>query len=117
MRISLKNYSDRHPQFFVFPRTYRSVDGDRDQESINLQRQLKVVEQEASVLRTRICSLETENEKLSNENKQLAISNLSKKTSLQADADLKSKISSLEQQLDQARKLVISSYSRLFPIK
>lgn len=79
---------------------------DGDQESIDLQRQLKVVEQEANVLRARLCSLEAENETLQKENKQIAISRLKKNTS-QAENELKTKITTLEKQLAEARKLVI----------
>lgn len=69
-----------------------------------------MVEQEAGILRARICSLETENEKLQNENKQLGIAKISKKS----EADLKCKIISLEKQLSHASKLVISKIFYLF---
>lgn len=61
-----------------------------------------------SVLRARICSLETENEQLQNSNKQLTIAKMAKKAGTQSEAELKSKIALLEKQLAEARKLVIS---------
>lgn len=46
---------------------------DLDQQTLDLRRQLQVIEQEALVLRNKVQSLEVENEKLSNENKKLAL--------------------------------------------
>ncbi|XP_065208048.1 early endosome antigen 1 [Planococcus citri] len=79
----------------------RSLDG--DQSTIDSQRQLKIVEQEVSVLRARISSLENENEQLQAASKQLTITKLSKKASSQNETELKTKISSLEKQLAEKR--------------
>lgn len=48
---------------------YRSLE--LDQPTLDLKRQLQVIEQEASIFRSKIQSLETENEKLLSENKKL----------------------------------------------
>lgn len=77
----------------------RSVSGDKDRTDV--EKQLRIVEQEASTLRTRVRSLESENEKLSAENKQLSISKLSKKSS-QVRTDPRSKTAFLEKQLKMA---------------
>lgn len=54
------------------------------------------MEQETNVLRARIHSLESENEKLSAENKRLSILKLNKKTCSQIKNDSRSKIACLE---------------------
>ncbi|KAK7592726.1 hypothetical protein V9T40_007478 [Parthenolecanium corni] len=72
----------------------RSVSGDKDH--IDVERQLRIVEQETNVLRARIHSLESENEKLSAENKRLSILKLNKKTCSQIKNDSRSKIACLE---------------------
>ncbi|KAF2885000.1 hypothetical protein ILUMI_21174 [Ignelater luminosus] len=46
---------------------------DLDQQTLDLKRQLQLVEQEALVLRTKVQSLENENEKLSSDNKRLQL--------------------------------------------
>lgn len=46
---------------------------DLDQQTLDLKRQLQVIEQEASILRNKIQSLEAENEKLISENKKLQL--------------------------------------------
>ncbi len=97
---------------YILSSNYRSGEGDAD--NIDLQRQLNIVEQEASVLRARISSLESENEKLSTENKQLSIAKMSKKLTNQTEANLKGKVTTLEKQLADARKLVISSNLLIF---
>lgn len=52
-------------------RVFRSLDG--DQQTLDLKRQLQVVEQEAVILQSKLQSLETENEKLMAENKKLSL--------------------------------------------
>lgn len=44
-----------------------------DQQTLDLKRQLQVIEQETSIFRSKIQSLETENEKLLSENKKLQL--------------------------------------------
>ncbi len=55
-----------------------------DAQTVDLKRQLESVEQEASILRTKVLSLEQDNEKMANENKKLALhaARLSRKDSL-----------------------------------
>lgn len=52
-----------------------------------MRRQLQVVEQEASVLRNKVQSLETENEKLNTENKMLSLLRGAKTTKLDKNID------------------------------
>ena len=58
-------------------------------ESVDFKRQLEMVEQEATILRNKVLSLEQETEKLSNENKKLALhaAKLTKKDSLTNSAE------------------------------
>jgi hypothetical protein len=60
-----------------------------------------VIEQEATVLRTKIQTLESDNEKLAAENKQLQLLRL-KKGSTETEAEIKGKITSLETELVEA---------------
>ncbi|GJQ68808.1 hypothetical protein Trydic_g5068 [Trypoxylus dichotomus] len=76
---------------------------DLDQHTLDLKRQLEVIEQEASVLRTRVQNYENENEKLLQENKRLQLTRGSKnlKTDKAIDKYI-DQIATLEVQLDEA---------------
>ncbi|XP_061708674.1 restin homolog isoform X3 [Cydia pomonella] len=81
----------------------KSLDGSNDQQTVDLKRQLQVIEQEATVLRSKTQSLEADNEKLQAENKKLQLfkntrSLRSEKSSEQAVA----KVSKLENELKEA---------------
>ncbi|XP_063357519.1 uncharacterized protein LOC134647220 isoform X2 [Cydia amplana] len=81
----------------------KSLDGSNDQQTVDLKRQLQVIEQEATVLRSKTQSLEADNEKLQTENKKLQLFKntrtlRSEKSSEQAAA----KVSKLETELKEA---------------
>ncbi|XP_063548705.1 uncharacterized protein LOC134755936 isoform X1 [Cydia strobilella] len=81
----------------------KSLDGSNDQQTVDLKRQLQVIEQEATVLRSKTQSLEADNEKLQAENKKLQLFKntrtlRSEKSSEQAAA----KVSKLENELKEA---------------
>lgn len=63
---------------------FREPAASNDVHHVDLKRQLESVEQEASVLRTKVLSLEQDNEKMGNENKKLALhaARLSRKDSI-----------------------------------
>ncbi|XP_049855867.1 myosin-2 heavy chain isoform X5 [Schistocerca gregaria] len=92
----------------------KSLDSSTDQQTLDLKRQLQVIEQEAAILRTRTQALETENEKLTAENKKLQLVRATKKTinSIATDetsdraVELKERIADLERQLEEANKKV-----------
>jgi hypothetical protein len=67
---------------------------------LDLKRQLQVIEQEATILRTKTQTLESDNEKLAAENKQLHLQKI-KKWPLETENEtaLKVKITSLETKL------------------
>lgn len=58
-----------------------------DQQTLDLRRQLQVIDQEASVLRNKVQSLETENEKLTAENKRLSLLKNTKTSKLDKNKD------------------------------
>ncbi|XP_046991524.1 COP1-interactive protein 1 isoform X1 [Schistocerca americana] len=92
----------------------KSLDSSTDQQTLDLKRQLQVIEQEAAILRTRTQALETENEKLTAENKKLQLVRGTKKTMNSTATDetsdraveLKERIADLERQLEEANKKV-----------
>ncbi|XP_049773051.1 trichohyalin isoform X2 [Schistocerca cancellata] len=92
----------------------KSLDSSTDQQTLDLKRQLQVIEQEAAILRTRTQALETENEKLTAENKKLQLVRGTKKTINSTATDetsdraveLKERIADLERQLEEANKKV-----------
>jgi regulator of replication initiation timing len=87
---------------------YRSLDSGNEQQALDLKRQLQVIEQEATVLRTKIQTLESDNEKLAAENKQLHLLRLKKgSTETETEAELKGKIKSMETELAEAYNKVI----------
>lgn len=83
---------------------FRSLDSPADQKSLDLKRQLQVVEQEATVLRTKITGLEAENEKLSAEKKKLELLRGTKKA---AGATEQEKITELETKVANYEKQVL----------
>uniref|UniRef100_A0A1B6EGY0 Uncharacterized protein n=1 Tax=Clastoptera arizonana TaxID=38151 RepID=A0A1B6EGY0_9HEMI len=85
----------------------KSLDG--DQQTVDLKRQLQVVEQEASVLRSRNQNLESENEKLVSENKKLLLTQGTKKTAQDRANNLDSKlrVGDLEKKLEEANQKLI----------
>lgn len=90
---------------------------DNDQQTLDLKRQLQVVEQEASVLRARNQTLESDNEKLTAENKKLTLTQVTKKSAQERaiNLDMKLKLSELEKKLEEANKqvllLIVTCYS------
>lgn len=90
---------------------------DSDQQTLDLKRQLQVVEQEASVLRARNQTLESDNEKLTAENKKLTLTQVTKKSAQERaiNLDMKLKLSELEKKLEEANKqvllLIVTCYS------
>ncbi|CAH1400838.1 unnamed protein product [Nezara viridula] len=83
----------------------KSLDG--DQQTVDLKRQLQVVETEANILRTKTQNLETENEKLLSENKKLSLIAASKTRSSSVERTLnESKLVSLEKQLEESNKKI-----------
>lgn len=78
---------------------------DLDQQTIDLKRQLQVIEQEAAVLRNKVQSLEGENEKLATENKKLQLLRGTKKTDKSVDKYI-DQIASLEVELDSANRKI-----------
>jgi hypothetical protein len=74
---------------------------------LDLKRQLQVIEQEAVILRTKIQTLESDNEKLAAENKQLQLQRIRKSSSeTESETELKMKITSLETKLADANSKV-----------
>ena len=74
---------------------------------MDLKRQLQVIEQEAVILRTKTQTLESENEKLAAENKQLQLQRIRKGPSEpDNETELKIKIASLEAKLTDANSKV-----------
>ncbi|XP_072944667.1 uncharacterized protein [Epargyreus clarus] len=81
----------------------KSLDGVSEQQNVDLRRQLQVIEQEASVLRTKTQNLEADNEKLQAENKKLQL--LKNAKTLKSDKSLEqttNKVSQLETELKEA---------------
>lgn len=73
-----------------------------------MKRQLQVIEQEATVLRNKVLTLEGENEKLNNENKRLSLLRGSK--SLKTDKNIDTyinQIATLEVELDTAKSKIV----------
>lgn len=97
-----------------------------DAQNVDLKRQLDSVEQEASVLRTKVFSLEQDNEKMANENKKLALhaARLSRKDSI-GDKDknvelvkLKDSVTKLEktkEELENKLKLILDAPADKLP--
>ncbi|PNF26593.1 hypothetical protein B7P43_G11349 [Cryptotermes secundus] len=85
----------------------KSLDSGSEQQALDLKRQLQVIEQEAAILRTKTQTLESDNEKLAAENKQLHLQRI-KKWPLEAENEttLKAKITSLETKLTDANNKV-----------
>lgn len=83
---------------------------DGDQQTLDLRRQLQVVEQEAVVLRTKIQTLETENEKLLSENKHLDLLKATRKLSSGKSSENETKyldqIATLEVDLTNANRQI-----------
>lgn len=88
-----KYVADRGNCFFFFKENiqtevtvyvFREPAASNDVYNVDLKRQLESVEREASVLRTKVLSLEQDNEKMANENKKLALhaARLSRKDSV-----------------------------------
>ncbi|KAK9708526.1 Protein SOGA [Popillia japonica] len=76
---------------------------DLDQHTLDLKRQLEVIEQEASVLRTRVQNYENENEKLLQENKKLQLTRASKNVKADKSVDKYiDQIATLEVELSEA---------------
>lgn len=85
----------------VYIHISRSVD--LDQHTLDLKRQLEVIEQEASVLRTRVQNYENENEKLLQENKKLQLTRASKNVKADKSVDKYiDQIATLEVELSEA---------------
>lgn len=84
---------------------YRSLDS--DQQTVDLKRQLQLVEQEATILRTKTQALESENETLVSENRKLQMmKNTKRGKSVEGDSasviELKEKIKTLEHQVKES---------------
>lgn len=96
---------------------FRSLDSGSEQQALDLKRQLQVIEQEAAILRTKTQTLESDNEKLAAENKQLHLQRI-KKWPLEAEneAALKSKITLLETKLTDANDKV-TRIQNIFPCR
>ncbi|KAK6617793.1 hypothetical protein RUM43_014021 [Polyplax serrata] len=90
----------------------QSLDSPADQKSLDLKRQLQVVEQEATVLRTKITGLEAENEKLSAEKKKLELLRGTKKaagaTEQEKITGLETKVANYEKQIKELKAKVES---------
>ncbi|XP_014246645.1 trichohyalin isoform X3 [Cimex lectularius] len=81
----------------------KSLDG--DQQTVDLKRQLQVIEAEANILRTKTQNLESENEKLVSENKKLSLMSSRRSSSVER-LDSKSTLGSLEKQLEESNKKI-----------
>ncbi|XP_054742027.1 myosin-9 isoform X3 [Anastrepha obliqua] len=68
--------------------------------NIDTKRQLKLVEQEASVLRTKITTLESENEKLLKDNKRMQLQALRKTTSLEKNGTNSEELTKLKESFE-----------------
>ncbi|XP_063395134.1 myosin-11 isoform X5 [Cydia fagiglandana] len=81
----------------------KSLDGSNDQQTVDLKRQLQVIEQEATVLRSKTQSLEADNEKLQAENKKLQLfKNTRTLRSEKSSEQAATKVSKLESELKEA---------------
>lgn len=101
-----------HSYVIVDSLFFRSLDA--DQQALDMKRQLQVVEQEATVLRTRNQTLESDYEKMMAENKRLLLSQSKKDPTNKLSAlDTKVRVIKLEKELDDAHKKVITS-KRIF---
>uniref|UniRef100_A0A034V6P3 Uncharacterized protein n=1 Tax=Bactrocera dorsalis TaxID=27457 RepID=A0A034V6P3_BACDO len=95
--------------------------------NIDAKRQLKLVEQEASVLRTKISTLESENEKLLKDNKRMQLQALRKSTSLDKNGangeeltKLKESLEKIERErneLDGKLKVILQEAEEKLPIR
>ncbi|XP_011214885.2 myosin-11 isoform X5 [Bactrocera dorsalis] len=95
--------------------------------NIDAKRQLKLVEQEASVLRTKISTLESENEKLLKDNKRMQLQALRKSTSLDKNGangeeltKLKESLEKMERErneLDGKLKVILQEAEEKLPIR
>uniref|UniRef100_A0A0K8U4M5 Uncharacterized protein n=2 Tax=Bactrocera latifrons TaxID=174628 RepID=A0A0K8U4M5_BACLA len=95
--------------------------------NIDAKRQLKLVEQEASVLRTKISTLESENEKLLKDNKRMQLQALRKSTSLDKNGangeeltKLKESLEKMERErneLDAKLKVILQEAEEKLPIR
>lgn len=84
---------------------------DGDQQTVDLKRQLQLVEQEATILRTKTQTLESENETLMNENRKLQMMRNTKRgKSVEGDSssviELKEKIKTLENEINESNNKI-----------
>ncbi|BES92388.1 SOGA family member [Nesidiocoris tenuis] len=82
----------------------RSLDG--DQQTVDLKRQLQVIESEANVLRSKTQELEADNEKLVSENRRLTMLSSSRRSSSVERLGDSKTLNALEKQLDEANKRI-----------
>lgn len=87
------------------------MDSPTEQKALDLKRQLQLVEQEAAVLRTKITTLEADNEKLSAENKKLQLLRVTKKAVGSTEGTTNDKIANLELKLSNSDKQVCRAMS------
>ncbi|KAF6213538.1 hypothetical protein GE061_011258 [Apolygus lucorum] len=80
----------------------RSLDG--DQQTVDLKRQLQVIETEANVLRSKTQELESENDKLVSENRRLTMLSSSRRSTSVERINESKNMTSLEKQLEEANK-------------
>ncbi|CAB0013887.1 unnamed protein product [Nesidiocoris tenuis] len=81
-----------------------SLDG--DQQTVDLKRQLQVIESEANVLRSKTQELEADNEKLVSENRRLTMLSSSRRSSSVERLGDSKTLNALEKQLDEANKRI-----------
>ncbi|XP_026676761.1 LOW QUALITY PROTEIN: COP1-interactive protein 1-like [Diaphorina citri] len=89
----------------------KSISLDGDQQTVDLKRQLQLVEQEATILRTKTQTLESENETLMNENRKLQMMRNTKRgKSVEGDSssviELKEKIKTLENEINESNNKI-----------
>ncbi|KAI5712440.1 hypothetical protein M8J75_008362 [Diaphorina citri] len=89
----------------------KSISLDGDQQTVDLKRQLQLVEQEATILRTKTQTLESENETLMNENRKLQMMRNTKRgKSVEGDSssviELKEKIKTLENEMNESNNKI-----------
>lgn len=102
---------------------FRSLD--LDQQTLDLRRQLQVIDQEASVLRNKVQSLETENEKVIAENKRLSLLRGTKSTKLDRNKDkfidqiatLEVELAEKNEKIQELEKILSTSGTKLAELK
>ena len=82
--------------------------GTMDQAAFDLKRQLQVVEQEASILRTKTQELESECEKLNAENKKLSLSKAAASKRTTEIKTLRERVKELEAKLESSEQGKVS---------